>query len=284
MSADLSPHPAAALFPMLNEWELQDLANDIRDRGQREPIAIYNGQVLDGRNRLAACNLAGVEPVVRFLEDTDIGGVPIGYVVSCNLRRRHLNPSQLAMVGIELEKLYAQEAYKRMTAGTADPRAARPQGRSRDQAASRLGISGRSVQRAKVVNDGGCEALSEAVTAGRLSVNAAERFVRAFPDKAQQGPIVAKALTTSKPAKALGNRISGGTTFDVAEIEAYDPPAKKLRNGAPLIRTKERKEAVRCLDVVSRFLNKVDLYEQHMRSLSAIREAIVGTHGVSDAA
>ena len=100
MTSNLQPHPAAALFPLLNEWDLHDLAVDIKERGQREPVAVYNGQVLDGRNRLAACELVGVEPKVRYLEDSGVGGDPIAFVISCNLRRRHMTVSQLAMVGV----------------------------------------------------------------------------------------------------------------------------------------------------------------------------------------
>ena len=48
-------HPYADRFPMLPEDELQRLAEDIRENGQRSPIMVsLDGLILDGKNRLAA--------------------------------------------------------------------------------------------------------------------------------------------------------------------------------------------------------------------------------------
>lgn len=91
-------HPTAELFPLLEGIELDDLAEDIRQRGLIEPILTYNGAILDGRNRLTACEKVGVEP--RFCEFT--GDDPEDEVISRNLRRRHLNESQRAMVAARL--------------------------------------------------------------------------------------------------------------------------------------------------------------------------------------
>jgi hypothetical protein len=89
--------PAADLFPMLPDDELQDLASDIKAHGLHEPIvvALIDGEemLVAGRNRLAACKIAGIEPTVRRLNGED----PTAYVVSENLRRRHMTKGQRAM-------------------------------------------------------------------------------------------------------------------------------------------------------------------------------------------
>src|SRR5689334_17445611 len=85
-------HPAANLFPMLGELELAELAEDIRAKGLINPIILdaASASILDGRNRAAACRMASVEP--RY--ETYTGDDPLGFVVSSNLRRRHLTAEQ----------------------------------------------------------------------------------------------------------------------------------------------------------------------------------------------
>ena len=64
---DYVPHPAADIFPLLSEADLRELADDIKEHGQLDPIEILEdtNQILDGRNRYLACQLAGVEPDIR---------------------------------------------------------------------------------------------------------------------------------------------------------------------------------------------------------------------------
>ena len=53
--------------------------------------------MLDGRNRLAACEAAGVAPTF-----TVHAGDPVAYIVSANITRRHLNAGQRAMLVAEM--------------------------------------------------------------------------------------------------------------------------------------------------------------------------------------
>src|SRR6266496_490482 len=102
-------HPAAQAFPEMTAAELQELADDIKQTGLAHPVVRdAHGIILDGRNRLKACEIAGVEP--RF--ETYRGDNPVGFVVSSNLKRRHLNTSQRAMVAAKLAMLAAQEANR----------------------------------------------------------------------------------------------------------------------------------------------------------------------------
>lgn len=88
-------HPVADLFPMLAADELADLAADITARGLLHPIVLdAEGRVLDGRNRLAACEQAGVEPTFVTYDGDD----PDGYALSVNIARRHLTKGQQAMI------------------------------------------------------------------------------------------------------------------------------------------------------------------------------------------
>jgi len=86
-------HPDATLFPMLSEAELGELVADIAANGLREAIKLdHSGEwLIDGRNRERACQLAGVDArYERLPAETNI----FAYVVSSNLRRRHLTDEQ----------------------------------------------------------------------------------------------------------------------------------------------------------------------------------------------
>ncbi len=80
---------------MLSQGELLDLAESIRTEGQHEDIVLdADGVLLDGRNCLAACEIAGVEP--RFT--TYIGSNPTALIFSKNMFRRHISKGQQAMI------------------------------------------------------------------------------------------------------------------------------------------------------------------------------------------
>ena len=111
-------HPAAELFPLMNDAELRELADDIEANGLLEQVIIYNDQelgccLLDGRNQLDALELLGWEaggfaceslsenqfvPCLvyehreGFVERPEFD--PYDYVISKNIRRRHLTPDQ----------------------------------------------------------------------------------------------------------------------------------------------------------------------------------------------
>ena len=95
-----NPHPLANIFPLMAADEYVALKNDIRQYGLREAIWILDGQILDGRNRFKACQEVGVTPIFKEYEGDD----PTAFVVSFNLKRRHLSESQRAMVAAKLEK------------------------------------------------------------------------------------------------------------------------------------------------------------------------------------
>jgi ParB-like chromosome segregation protein Spo0J len=102
-------HPFASIFPMMAPDEYGALREDIRAHGLREPIWLFEGQILDGRNRYRACQDVGVTPRA----DTYIGDDPIAFVISLNLQRRHLTPGQKADVALRAEAVFAAAAKQR---------------------------------------------------------------------------------------------------------------------------------------------------------------------------
>lgn len=107
--SDLEVHPVADLFPMLADDELAELAADIKARGQLQPIVLdADGRIIDGRNRLAACELAGVEPEFSTYDGDDPGG----YALAVNIARRHLTKGQQAMVAAKAGRVLKQNTVR----------------------------------------------------------------------------------------------------------------------------------------------------------------------------
>ena len=87
-------HPLADIFPMMGDDELAELADDIKENGLLHPIVVdADGVLIDGRNRLRACEIAGVEPQFTQLNGHDASA----FIVSANLARRNLTKAQQAM-------------------------------------------------------------------------------------------------------------------------------------------------------------------------------------------
>jgi hypothetical protein len=161
-------HPLANIFPMLDDDELKALAEDIKAKGLTEPITLYDGKVLDGRNRYRACELAELD-----LEPDNItqyeGDDALGFVVSKNLRRRHLNESQRAAIAAEIANM--PQGFR-----SDQPSANLQKVISVPEAAELMNVSPRSVATAKTIKD---HDLKAAVKTGKKSVNAAAKAQKA---------------------------------------------------------------------------------------------------------
>lgn len=84
-------HPLAEMAPMLPEAELRELAESIGAVGLLNPVIVdRDGLLIDGRNRLAACDLAGVDARC-VIHDGDAAEV-----VLAAEDRRHLTPGARA--------------------------------------------------------------------------------------------------------------------------------------------------------------------------------------------
>ncbi len=168
-------HPAAHLFPMLPDAALADLAADIAANGLREPIVLWEGQVIDGRNRMTACQRAGVPPTfTTLLHCPD----PVAYVLSANLHRRHLTESQRSVLAARVKPMQAEQARARMMAGvkTSDPSpnlGEGSDGRSAAEVAQMFNVGRGTVETAAKLLRQGVPELVTAVERGEVAVSAA---------------------------------------------------------------------------------------------------------------
>ncbi|MCU0690330.1 MAG: ParB N-terminal domain-containing protein [Polyangiaceae bacterium] len=227
-------HPASELFPLMDNVALAALIRDIKANGLQEPIVLWEGKILDGRNRLKACERAGVEPRFRELDTCDS---PTAAVVSANLFRRHLSVSQRAMVGALAKREFAKEARKRQEAtrlrpgGKSSGRDSEHQdvapailpgpvqhGDARALAAASVGVSPRTIDAASHVLESGPPDLSDAVRAGKMSVSRAAKLVSEPPPAASE-PAVSLSLPQ---AEARIRRCDPKAFLDTVRIETAD--------------------------------------------------------------
>lgn len=192
-------HPLAEIFPLIEGQAYSDLVADIIKHGVREPVWLYEGKILDGRNRWRAAQLAGVECETREYEGDD----PAGFVVSLNLHRRHLSESQRAMVAAKLANLsnggdrVSEQFANLQTVTQAD-------------AADMLNVSARTVANARRVVEGGVPELVAAVERGDVAVSAAAQ-VATLPPEVQADVVATGPEEVREVAKTVRAHVANNS-------------------------------------------------------------------------
>lgn len=211
-------HPTAAMFPMMRTEEFAALVQDLRSNGLIEPIWIYKQQILDGRNRFNACTEAGIEPAFREWNGTD----PLAFVISENLRRRHLDAGRRAAIAVKrregkdsvLDRCEA-EAKERQRQGktkVSDP------GQARRKAAAMFQVAESYIQDAKLVRQADPNLL-ERVVEGEIQLSEAKREILDRRRAARRAENEAKVEEYA--AGTLEELIESGAKFSTIVI---DPP------------------------------------------------------------
>jgi hypothetical protein len=189
-------HALCAVWPTMAEEQFAALVADIAAAKRlRDPILLYDGQVLDGAHRLRACLKAGVPP--RFEDWHPAMGNPRDLVISRNMARRHLTESQRAWVAAEIADM-KQGARTDLAQKCAT---------SQGAAGELLGVSRRSVQAAKKVKDRGAPELIDAVKQSRLKVSAAAKI--ADRPRAEQSAIVKERVAQKRAPKRADSKDKG---------------------------------------------------------------------------
>lgn len=113
----LESHKYADLFPRMQSDEFEALKENIKTHGLREKIWLFQGLILDGRNRYQACLEVGISPDFREYQGSESDA--LNAVLSWNLNRRNLTSGQRAAIAGESEDLLnelAQQAKERQLA------------------------------------------------------------------------------------------------------------------------------------------------------------------------
>ena len=176
-------HALANIFPLMEGPAFDEMVSDIAENGLRESVVLFEGKILDGRNRFRACEESGEEP--HFVDFT--GDDALAHVISLNLHRRHLSESQRAMVAANIASFShggARDQEANLPLADTKPPV------TNTDAAQMLNVSERTVKSARKVKDEGDDSLVKKVEGGSVSVSAAAD-VASLP-KDEQADIVAK--------------------------------------------------------------------------------------------
>lgn len=206
---ELEGHRLANYFPAIEGQEFEDLVESIRKNGQLNPIILFEGKILDGKNRFRACQQLGINPITQEYSGND----PLDFVIAENINRRHLTESQRALLATEMLPEFKRQAKERLDASHS--KAGKASGIKRkgtpksnedgvqtpqkwhtavDDAGKQFNISGSSVQRAnrikKAVENGELEPekLND-IRTGKKTLNAVDkelhdkRFVKDVKEK-----------------------------------------------------------------------------------------------------
>ncbi len=191
-------HPLCKMFPVMPDDQLTDLSEDIKRTGQRQPILLLDGKIIDGRNRYLACVRAEVAPKFKAFK-----GDAMELVKSLNVFRRHLTDDQRAMFAAEL-----------VDAGKGRPKMGRNGPFTKSKAAKAFKVSDRSVKRALKIKRKGTPALKTQVAAGNISVHKASEV--ADRPKPQQRETVAAVRRIAELEEKMKKLPRGGLAADAA--------------------------------------------------------------------
>jgi ParB-like chromosome segregation protein Spo0J len=87
-------HELADMFPLIEGDEYDALVSAIQRQGLLNPITLFKGKILDGRNRYRAAKEAGHKFTARDYVELPQGVDPEEFVISANIHRRQLNNKQ----------------------------------------------------------------------------------------------------------------------------------------------------------------------------------------------
>lgn len=236
MTKEYEFHPYASILPLMGQQETRELAADIQSNGLRSDIVLLDGKILDGRNRYKACEIVGVDPRFR---DFNGEGDPLDFIVSVNVRRRHLTSAQREMVAARIANMPRGDIsrFSEQSSHTAK----RQNGKKTvAEAAKDLDVSPRNVARAKeVLRTAPAEEIA-AIDDGKKKVGTVARETKAKLEAKQEHldrtgyPIPDSVLSDWQRAaewsKAILNLVSQSRAQLKAALEDEDLILAELSN------------------------------------------------------
>ncbi len=217
---ELEYHPFAEVFPEMTQTEFETLRDDIKKNELHEKVILYKGKIADGRHRYKALRELHWDGATEHFEEfTGTEDQLFELVMSANMRRRHLDTSQRAMIAAKFANLKwgQKKADTENSVSLAD-------------AEKLFNVSEDSIRFAKIVQESTYEDIKTKVFNGVLAVSKARLEVikrdnpvvkPEIPPRMSKEYIIRRGIMLTKlPALSLLNTIENGAIDAVIS----DPP------------------------------------------------------------
>lgn len=228
----MKSHELSQILPEMETADLQALAENIKQEGLKEEIVTFEGKILDGRSRFAACKLVGVKPATRAFGDRKSDGDnPLNFVLSENVHRRHLTNEQRAIIAGELS-MRSQPGRPVEKNGDDHGENGEAASTTQDEAAKLMNVSPAAVRRASKVLKKGSAKLKEALKSGEVSISKAADA--ADEPKERQMKVAKAPRKKAKRESAKSKMVDALDAWwlenkDKAEKDPQWPPAKMAK-------------------------------------------------------
>ena len=207
------------IFPEAKPDDYARLIDDIRQNGfdTKQPVTIYQGEVLDGWNRQRACDELGINPSYTTFSGTDTDA--IAFVMRTN-KRRNLNSGQWACIAAEADELLAvirkqverdrrekqAEAQTKTNEPVQQKIVAQPTNRNvSDAKAAELFNTNRTYVNQAVKMKTAAPEVFEKVKAGKMTMQDATKAVRAIPTDPWQDDETERRKQAEKGIAVIAN-------------------------------------------------------------------------------
>jgi ParB-like nuclease domain len=210
-SARLPFHPLANVLPLIEGVEFDQLVDSITENGLHDPIILFEGSILDGRNRYRACLEAGVEPRT----ETFSGGDPVAFVMDRNLHRRHLTVGEKAMALRKFATFSKGQTRAKLDAGI-------PASRTIAELAKTAGINKEAMSDANTIEaDGTPEEIAD-VSNGKRAISAVANEVRKRRGGRKKGSTVLKRQLAifERAISMLCNNCETAAELEIPKLDA----------------------------------------------------------------
>lgn len=211
---------------MLAEQELNDLATDIAPHGLKPPLTVDSEvkYLLDGRNRREACRRAGVSPMLDYLPEEED---PVAFIISANLKRRHLTENQRAHIAAEIANL---SRGRKSANWPIYQDGEKPQPVTQANAAKALNVSDRSLRRTIKVKKHGIPELRDAVRDGKIKISRAAKIAELLAEEQ-------RAAMAASPHPGAAKLLNGAGDFLFAAGSDRGGPRRYGRRRKPSARS-----------------------------------------------